>query len=1012
VARHALSSKEFGIVRDGDYMARRERRRSRRNAGRPVFIRLSERNAVSSNCFSRQHLTIPMAKNVLLIEYEQRDRSRILSLLAAPDYAVTETHDGEEGLAAFGSAPFDLVLLSGKLPRLSPADVIRDIRKKGGAAAPPIVLLAADYSGSNTKADAQKIGAFEIVPKPFTDDALLGAVHSALESTDVGAKTQKVPTASRALTANDIFADLLDELGKEATPLAPPAARAAAKEAPVPPPAPRTPPARTASADEEIERRLRDTLSGVRMTTRPGTTRPGTTGPGTTPHPEGAAPAPTVSAVAKSSEAASRAPASRGSSADAIDRMLAETLRIPVAKKPAPAPAPPAAREAVTDATPTPSRRAEPREAVPPSGPDRFGQYELLERIASGGMAELFRARRSGVEGFQKIVAIKKILPHIADNDEFITMFADEAKVAAQLNHPNIVHIYDLGKIEAGGYFIAMEYVEGTDLRTILRTGREVGTPLPIPLAVYVASKVASALDYAHRRRDARGEELRIVHRDVSPQNILISYEGEIKLCDFGIAKADRKVSRTESGSLKGKLQYMSPEQAWGKPIDHRSDLFSLGCVLHEMLTGERLFRGDSDMTILELVRKADVPPPSRINPDVPAALDQIVLKALAREPGDRYGTGSEMLRDLEAILYSYTPAPGSADVAIYLNRLREAKAAPAPETLAAPRPAAAEKPARRPKEAEVPPVKSRPAGLPTSEAAAAGSTVSPEPEAKPADVFGSFSAARVESEKRGRLPLYAGLAAVVVVGIALALIFGRRGASPAAPAVSPTPAPAAPVAAAPAVEPPPPPAGTPGVVSSASLDPKAIQQEVQRQLAEKRLAAQKSTLARATPVPTRAAPAVMPPTEAPRPEPTFAPPPTLAPPEPTEVAVAAPPTGEPAERVGSREQVAAPAVEQVSRGDLVGPGPGVVEPALISPPRVNYPPLARQQRVTGRVVILVLVNDNGGVAEARVQSGVGGRSGLDGAVLDAVRSSRFRAATKNGIPVKMWRTVVVDVKP
>jgi TonB family protein len=670
--------------------------------------------------------------------------------------------------------------------------------------------------------------------------------------------------------------------------------------------------------------------------------------------------------------------------------------------------------------TPTPSRRAEPREAVVPSGPDRFGQYELLERIASGGMAELFRARRSGVEGFQKIVAIKKILPHIADNDEFITMLADEAKVAAQLNHPNIVHIYDLGKIESGGYFIAMEYVEGTDLRTVLRSGREVGMSLPIPLAVYVASKVASALDYAHRRRDSRGEELRIVHRDVSPQNILISHEGEIKLCDFGIAKADRKVSRTESGSLKGKLQYMSPEQAWGKSIDHRSDLFSLGAVLHEMLTGERLFRGDSDMTVLELVRKADVAPPSRINPDVPIALDQLVMKALAREPEDRYGTGSELLRDLESIVYSYTPAPGSADVAIYLNRLREARAvSPAGDVSAPPPTVPPEKPAIPPTGAAAPPVAldGREPAPPASTPVPSAETV-PETAPEPAEVFGSFSAARVDSEKKGRLPLYAGLAAVVVIGGALALVLGRNGTGPP-PAPAPTPAPAEAIAP-PAAEPLPVPADTP-VVASASLDPKVIQQEVQRQLAQKRQEMKPPLApARTTPVPVRASevPEAIPPTEAPTAPPE--PDPTLPPPEPTEVAVAAPPAErEAAETAASNEAVpapapreAAPVAEEVSRGDLVGPGPGVVEPVLTAPPRVNYPPMARQQRITGRVVVLVLVTEDGVVAQARVQSGVGGRSGLDGAVLDAVRSSRFRPATKNGIPVKMWRTVVVDVKP
>ena len=213
-------------------------------------------------------------------------------------------------------------------------------------------------------------------------------------------------------------------------------------------------------------------------------------------------------------------------------------------------------------------------------------------------------------------------------------MFADEAKLAAQLNHPNIVHIYDLGKIEGGGYFIAMEHVEGRDLRAILESARELGMPLPVPLAVYVASKVASALDYAHRRRDGDGRDLHIVHRDVSPQNILISYEGDIKLCDFGIAKAASKVSQTESGALKGKIQYMSPEQAWGKPIDRRSDLFSLGTVLYELLTEQKLFRGESDLTVLEKVRAAAAAAPSEANPDVPKPLDTIVLKALAREAG------------------------------------------------------------------------------------------------------------------------------------------------------------------------------------------------------------------------------------------------------------------------------------------------------------------------------------------------------------------------------------------
>jgi TonB family protein len=360
------------------------------------------------------------------------------------------------------------------------------------------------------------------------------------------------------------------------------------------------------------------------------------------------------------------------------------------------------------------------------------------------------------------------------------------------------------------------------------------------------------------------------------------------------------------------------------------------------------------------------------------------------------------MLRDLESILYSYTPAPGSADVAIYLNRLREAEtgvAAGAPS-----------EPARPPREMKVVPaaVAARATPPPTPREAEPPPSPAIAPPAQTpttAEVFGSFSAARVDSEKKGRLPLYAGIAAVVVIGAVLAFFLGRKGGGAPA-AIVPTPAPVA-TAVPLEVSPPPVPVGTPAVIPAAALDSRAIQQEVQRQLAWKRQELQKQPAPMARPIaaPARPSPvpAVAPPTEVPavRAEPPAPPPPpTVPPPEPTEVAAAAPPAE------------AAPAEAEVSRGDLVGPGPGVVEPALLAPPHVNYSPLARQQRVSGRVVILVLVTEDGRAADARVQRGIGGRSGIDGAVLDAVRASRFRAATKNGVPVKMWRTVVVDVKP
>ena len=206
-------------------------------------------------------------------------------------------------------------------------------------------------------------------------------------------------------------------------------------------------------------------------------------------------------------------------------------------------------------------------------------------------MAEVFKAKRSGVEGFEKIVAMKRILPHLSDNKEFVDMFVDEAKMVAGLTHPNIVQIFDLGRIDTS-YYIAMEYVHGRDLRTILRRAKEKGLRMPLDLCLRIVSQVCSALEYAHRKKDERGRPMEIVHRDVSPQNILISFEGEVKLTDFGIAKAATKASTTDRGALRGKLLYMSPEQAWGRPMDRRSDVFSLGIVLYEMMTDKKPFLG------------------------------------------------------------------------------------------------------------------------------------------------------------------------------------------------------------------------------------------------------------------------------------------------------------------------------------------------------------------------------------------------------------------------------------
>ena len=340
------------------------------------------------------------------------------------------------------------------------------------------------------------------------------------------------------------------------------------------------------------------------------------------------------------------------------------------AGSPAAAPAP----VAVAQSVPAPVAVA-PSEPVPADEPNPeqilevFGNYNLLEKVAVGGMAELFKASQRGPHEFEKIVAIKRILPHLSDNEEFVRMFIDEAKLAAQLSHPNIAQIFDLGKAN-GFYYIAMEYVDGRDLRNLLRKIREYRLPMPEPLAATVVMKVANALDYAHRKRAINDRELKLVHRDISPQNILISFEGRVKLVDFGIAKAATKSTQTQAGALKGKLLYMSPEQALGLPLDGRTDLYSLGLVLAELLTGERCFQADSELGVLEKVRLGKVIDYRAVNPGISQEMAAILERALQRDPEQRYGSARLMERDLKALMAHQGFEPTEQDVAVYVNTL------------------------------------------------------------------------------------------------------------------------------------------------------------------------------------------------------------------------------------------------------------------------------------------------------------------------------------------------------
>jgi len=283
--------------------------------------------------------------------------------------------------------------------------------------------------------------------------------------------------------------------------------------------------------------------------------------------------------------------------------------------------------------------------------PKQFGKYYLLEKLAVGGMAEIYKAKTYGVDGFEKLNVVKRILPHCSADREFITMLIDEAKLSVTLSHANIVQVFDLGKV-GDDYFISMECINGVNLREIIYRCKDKNVKIPDELAAYIISEVCKGLDYAHRKTDASGDPLGIVHRDVSPQNILISYEGEVKIVDFGIAKAAMNISHTMAGILKGKIAYMSPEQALGKSVDYHTDLFSTGIVLFEMLTLEKLYTGESQFEVLKKIRstKLDI---NKFPSSIPEGLRAVLAKALAFYVKDRYQSAGDMQIDLTRYLYT-----------------------------------------------------------------------------------------------------------------------------------------------------------------------------------------------------------------------------------------------------------------------------------------------------------------------------------------------------------------------
>ncbi|MGE3972999.1 MAG: protein kinase [Bdellovibrionales bacterium] len=302
--------------------------------------------------------------------------------------------------------------------------------------------------------------------------------------------------------------------------------------------------------------------------------------------------------------------------------------------------------------------------------PEFFGKYILLDKLAAGGMAEVYLAKMTGAENVAKIVAVKKILPQFSKSAEFIEMFKAEAKIAVNLAHSNIVSIFEFG-IESEQFYLAMEYVEGRNLRQILNRLKELNRALPVDQAIYVINEAARGLDHAHRCIEGNtGKPLNIIHRDISPQNLMMSFEGNVKIVDFGIAKAESQAESTRAGTLKGKFSYMSPEQAEGNEVDARTDVFSLGIVLWEILANDRLFLANNEMNTLKKIKECHVPSLHKLDPNIPVDLEKIVAKALARDKNLRYQSAAEFHKDLNSYLNRQFPDFSPNDFSLTLKQL------------------------------------------------------------------------------------------------------------------------------------------------------------------------------------------------------------------------------------------------------------------------------------------------------------------------------------------------------
>ena len=298
-------------------------------------------------------------------------------------------------------------------------------------------------------------------------------------------------------------------------------------------------------------------------------------------------------------------------------------------------------------------------------------RYQVIQKIDAGGMAEIYKGKGLSLQGIEKTVAIKRILPTLTQKPKFVTMFLDEARLSMRLNHANIVQVFDVGR-SGGTYFLIMEYVEGVNVKRALERVMERGERVPVPVALFVAAEICKGLSYAHGLKDDKGEHLGIVHRDISPSNILFSMSGEVKITDFGLARAVTHVELTDPGIIKGKFSYLCPEALLeDSEVDHRADIFSLGIILWEMLAGRRLFVGDTDAAILDLIEHSSVPSLRKLNPDVPFEVEEIIGRALAKNPEGRYSNANAMGDAILDVLFRKGLKVSASDLSDYVKRLQ-----------------------------------------------------------------------------------------------------------------------------------------------------------------------------------------------------------------------------------------------------------------------------------------------------------------------------------------------------